>query len=190
METLVFGCLAVTALTMGWLVFVLGSMARVTFALLAALVCVGGVTMLLGLPYLGVVLVLMTVMEMVIMAVFMIAYMMNPAGLMPMSMVHNRYGAMAIAAGVFLALAAGILLVPWPARPAGEPPADTTFQLGEALMGTQMLTMTVLGLVLLSTMVAAIVLATARGRYDRYGDRLERRVPRDPAAGGTGGAGR
>ncbi|WP_165990330.1 NADH-quinone oxidoreductase subunit J [Streptomyces sp. YIM 98790] len=186
LETVLFGVLAVTALATGWLVFVCDSMARVTVSLLAALVCVGGVTVLLGLPYLGVVLVLMAVMEMLIMAVFMVAYMMNPAGLMPMSMVHNRYGAAAIAAGVFLALAAGVLLVDWPDRPAGEAPADTTFQVGEALMGPQMLTMTVFGLVLLSTMVAAIVLATARGRYDRYGDRLDRRPPRDPARGGVG----
>ena len=68
------------------------------------------------------------------MAVFMIMYMMNPAGLMPMTMVHNKVGSAAIAVGTFVVLAAGILLVDWPSRQ-GEPPPDPTFALGEALMG-------------------------------------------------------
>ncbi|MFG1616284.1 NADH-quinone oxidoreductase subunit J [Nonomuraea wenchangensis] len=185
MEVALFWVLAVAALAGGALVFRVASMARATFALLAALICVGGELVLLGLPYLGVVVVLMMVMEMVIMAVFMVAYMMNPGGLMPMSMLHNKRGALVISAGVFLALAAGILLVPWPA-PAVVLPAETTFQLGESLMGGQMLTMMTLGFVLLSTMVGATALVSRRGRYDRYGDDLDRRPADDPAGGGVG----
>jgi NADH:ubiquinone oxidoreductase subunit 6 (subunit J) len=179
------GVLAVLALAGAVLVFCLNSMARVTFALLASLCCAGGEVILLGLPYLGVVVVLMMVMEMVIMAVFMIAYMMNPAGLMPMAMVHNRRGSLVISIGAFLALAAGIVLVPWPER-VGKAPPDTTFQVGEALMGSQMLTMITLGFALLATIVAATVLATHRGRYDRFGDGLDRPRPCDPAGGGVG----
>ncbi|WP_282699826.1 NADH-quinone oxidoreductase subunit J [Streptomyces sp. CC219B] len=174
-----------TALVFGVLVFTLNSMARVTFALLASLVCVGGVVTVLGLPYLGVVIVLMMVMEMVVMAVFMIAYMMNPAGLMPMSMLHNKRGAAAISGVVFAALVAGIFLVPWPDR-TGTRPADTTFQVGMALMEEQMLTMVTLGFVLLATMVGATVLATRRGRYDRFGDDLDERPAKDPSGGGVG----
>ncbi|MFI2433565.1 NADH-quinone oxidoreductase subunit J [Streptomyces sp. NPDC018693] len=177
--------LGVAALVCGWLVFRFRSMARATFALLASLVCVGGEVVVLGLPYLGVVIVLMMVMEMVIMAVFMIAYMMDPAGLMPMSMVHNQRGSAAVAGGLFAALAVAVFLVPWPER-SGRPPRDTTFQLGEALMGEQMLTMITLGFVLLATMVATVALATSRGRYDRFGDDLDRRAPDDPARGGMG----
>ncbi|MFE4054047.1 NADH-quinone oxidoreductase subunit J [Streptomyces sp. YIM B13518] len=177
--------LGVLALVSGVLVFTLNSMARVTFSLLAALVCVGGVTAVLGLPYLGVVIVLMMVMEMVIMAVFMIAYMMNPAGLMPMSMLHNKRGALAVSGVVFAALVAGILLAPWPDG-TGARPKDTTFQVGMALMGEQMLTMVTLGFVLLATMVGATVLATRRGRYDRLGDDLDRRPADDPVRGGVG----
>jgi NADH:ubiquinone oxidoreductase subunit 6 (subunit J) len=132
-----------------------------------------------------VVIVLMMVMEMLIMAVFMIAYMMNPAGLMPMSMLHNARGALAIAAAVFAALVAGIFAVPWPNR-AGTWRADTTVQVGMSLMGDQMLTMVTLGFALLATMVGAVVLATHRGRYDRFGDDLDQRPAKDPAGGGVG----
>ncbi|MFQ6853549.1 NADH-quinone oxidoreductase subunit J [Streptomyces sp. 35M1] len=177
--------LGVLALVGGVLVFTLNSMARVTFALLGSLVCVGGVVTVLGLPYLGVVIVLMMVMEMVIMAVFMIAYMMNPAGLMPMSMLHNKRGALAISGAVFAALTTAVFVVPWPGRPRVRP-VDTTVQVGMALMGDQMLTMVTLGFVLLATMVGATVLATHRGRYDRFGDNLDQRPARDPAGGGVG----
>ncbi|MFI7142373.1 NADH-quinone oxidoreductase subunit J [Streptomyces massasporeus] len=185
METVLFWGLGVLALTGAVLVFTCNSMARVTFALLGSLVCVGGMVVVLGLPYLGVVVVLMMVMEMVIMAVFMIAYMMNPAGLMPMSMLHNRRGALTLSIALFAALTAAIWLVPWPHR-TGVRPEDTTLQVGESLMGDQMLTMIVLGVALLATMVGTVVLATQRGRYDRFGDELDQRPARDPAGGGVG----
>ncbi|WP_338678061.1 NADH-quinone oxidoreductase subunit J [Streptomyces sp. SCSIO 30461] len=177
--------LGVLALAGGVLVFTLDSMARVTFALLGSLMCVGAVVTVLGLPYLGVVIVLMMVMEMVIMAVFMIAYMMNPAGLMPMSMLHNTRGALVISVAVFAALVAGIFVVPWPDRSPPRP-RDTTVQVGVSLMGEQMLTMVTLGFVLLATMVGATALATRRGRYDRLGDDLDQRPAKDPAVGGVG----
>lgn len=181
----VLAALGVLALAGGVLVFTCNSMARVTFALLGSLCCVGGVVTVLGLPYLGVVIVLMMVMEMVVMAVFMIAYMMNPAGLMPMSMLHNKRGSLAVSGAVFVALVTAVFVTPWPAK-VGEPPSDTTFQVGKALMGEQMLTMVVLGFVLLATMVGATVLATHRGRYDRFGDDLDQRPARDPVRGGVG----
>ena len=185
MTTVVFWVLAPLAVASGVLVFRFNSMARATFALLISFLAVGGLLIWLGLAYLGMVVILMMVMEMVIMAVFMIAYMMNPAGLMQMSMVHNRRGSLAISVAVFALLAAGIFVTPWPRR-AGAPPHDATFALGEALMGPQMLTMITLGFALFATMVGAVVLATHRGRYDRFGDDLKRRPPADPARGGVG----
>lgn len=182
--TVLFWLFAVLAAVSGFLVFRLGSMARVTFALLASFVFVAAEVVLLGLTYLGVVIVLMMVMEMVIMAVFMIMYMMNPAGLMPMAMYHNKTGAMSLSVGTFVVLAAGILLIDWPRR-VGAPPPDPTFALGEALMGPQMLTMMTLGFALFATIVATVVLATHRGRYDRLGDDL-RATQSDPVPGGIG----
>jgi NADH:ubiquinone oxidoreductase subunit 6 (subunit J) len=183
--TVVFWVLALLAAASGFMVFRFNSMARVTISLLVSFLASGGLLVLLGLGYLGVVVVLMMVMEMVIMAVFMIAYMMNPAGLMPMAMFHNKHGSLAIALVTFGLLAAGIFLVPWPHR-VGARPRDATFQLGRALMGPQMLTMITLGVTLFATMVAAVVLATHRGRYDRFGDDLKRRPPADPVRGGVG----
>jgi NADH:ubiquinone oxidoreductase subunit 6 (subunit J) len=185
MQAVIFWVLALLAVVSGLLVFRLNSMARVTFALLGVFLFIGGELILLRLNYLGVVVILMMVLEMVIMAVFMVAYMMNPAGLMPMSMMHNKRGALSISCATFIVLAAGIVTVSWPA-PRGTRPPDPTLQLGESLMSGQMLTMMTLGFALLATMVAATVLSTGRGRYDRFGDDLDRRVPDDPVPGGVG----
>ncbi|GAB3448803.1 hypothetical protein GCM10027570_22630 [Streptomonospora sediminis] len=183
--TAVFAVCAVAAVAAAAAVFRVDSMARATFALLASFVFTAVPVLLLGLAYLGVLIVLMMTMEMLVMAVFMIMFMMNPAGLMPMTMVHNNRGALAISIGVFCALAAGVVLVPWPSAPAPPPPADPTHQLGAAIMGPHMLVMMVAALVLFATMVAGVVLATDRGRYDRYGDDL-RSGPDDPVRGGVG----
>ncbi|WP_447040987.1 NADH-quinone oxidoreductase subunit J [Streptomyces sp. DSM 118878] len=185
MDTAVFWMLTSLAIAGGVMVFRFDSMARATFSLLTSLLCVGGLVVLLGLDYLGIVIVLMMTIEMAIMAVFMVMYMMNPAGFMPMTMVHNKKGAAVICGLVFALLAAGILLARWPARK-GEPPADPTRDLGMSLMGSQMLTMMTLGMALFATIVATVVLATRRGRYDRFGDDL--RAPRadDPVRGGVG----
>ncbi|MEU1384925.1 MULTISPECIES: NADH-quinone oxidoreductase subunit J [unclassified Nonomuraea] len=161
-----FWALAVVAVAGGGAVFVVDSMARATFALLVSLLAVGGTLLLIDLEYLGVLVVLMMVMEMLVMAVFMIMYMMNPAGLMPMRMVHNQRGAAAIAGTVFVLLAAGALLVHPPSR-RGRPPADPTHALGLSLMGPKMLVMMVVGVAILATMISAVLLATHRGRYDR-----------------------
>ncbi|MEV0001696.1 NADH-quinone oxidoreductase subunit J [Micromonospora sp. NPDC050980] len=166
MVVVAFVVLALVAVASGVAVFTVDSMARATFALALSFVAVGGELLLLDLGYLGVVTVLMMVMEMAVMAVFMVMFMMNPAGLMPMSMLHNRRGALAVSVGVFVVLAAGSVLVPWPTR-RGGPPADPTRALGEAIMGSKMLVMMSISAVLFATMVAALVLATARGRYDR-----------------------
>ncbi|GAB1511562.1 hypothetical protein JCM33774_36040 [Actinophytocola sp. KF-1] len=178
-----FWVCAVGAVAAGIAVFVVNSMARATFALLASFLFAAATVLLVELTYLGVLVVLMMVMEMVVMVVFMVMYMMNPAGLMPMSMVHNKKGALAISVGTFAVLAAGAYLIDWPTSDA-QRPADPTMALGEALMGPKMLTMIVLGLALFATMITTVVLATNRGRYDRYGDRLERRRPDDPVRGG------
>ena len=54
--------------------------------------------MLLSAPYIGVATVFMMAVEMMVMAIFMVVFMMNPAGLNPMSMVHQH--GLSIAAGV------------------------------------------------------------------------------------------
>lgn len=180
-----FWLLAVLAVLAGIAVFVVDSMARATYALAVSFVAVGAIVLLLHQDYIGVVTILMMVMEMAVMAVYMVMYMgMNPA-LMPMSMVHSKRAALVIAFASFLLLGAGALLVPWPARH-GVPPADVTAALGEALMGSKMLVMVVISPVMVATIVAGVVLAAGRGRYDRLGDDLRRRHADDPQPGGAG----
>jgi|SRR5437868_4892811 len=170
MEAVAFWVLGVAAVGSGVAVFVVDSMARATFALLASFLCTGGELLLAGLHYLGVLVILMMIMEMLVMAVFMIMFMMNPAGLMPMTMLHNTRGALAIAAAGFVAMVVGIFTIPWPER-RGRPPRDPTFALGESIMGPAMLVMIVIGIAILVTMIATVVLATHRGRYDQDGAR-------------------
>ncbi|MDV3136627.1 NADH-quinone oxidoreductase subunit J [Mycobacterium sp. 29Ha] len=182
---IVFWLLAVIAVAAGAAVFWVDSMARATYALAASFIAVGVVVLLLQQNYIGVVTILMMVMEMAVMAVYMVMFMgMNPA-LMPMSMVHDNRRALVAAAATFVFLACGILLIDWPARQ-GEPARDVTMALGEELMGPHMLTMAVISPVMVATIVAGIVLAAARTRYDRFGDDLTHRPGHDPQPGGVG----
>jgi NADH:ubiquinone oxidoreductase subunit 6 (subunit J) len=177
---IVFWGLAVVAVAAGVAVFSVDSMARATYALATSFVAVGLALLLFDLQFLGVVTVLMMVMEMAIMAIYMIMFMgMNPA-LMPMSMTHGKGAAVTVAVGTFLTLAAGALLVPWPAR-RGSPAPDLTVALGESLMGPKMLVMMTVSAVLFATIVAAVGLAVPGGRYDRLGDDLRRRPVPAPA---------
>lgn len=176
----VLGVLSVAA---GVAVFVVDSMARATFALLASFLAVAGILLALDLVYLAVVTALMMTIEMAIMAVFMIMFMMNPAGLMPMTMVHNAKGSAVTGAGAFVVLVVGIWTVDWPTRDTSRP-ADSTRQLGEGIMGSHMLVMLVIGIGLFATILAGTVLATTRGRYDRFGAGLTAKRPDDPVSGG------
>ena len=187
-ESVAFWILAVLAVAAGVAVFRVDSMARATYALAVSFLAVGGAVLLLRLDYIGIITVLMMVMEMAVMAIFMIMLMgMNPA-LMPMSMVHNNKGALGISVAVFLVLAAGAILAPWPTERRGvpEPRPERTAALGEAIMGPQMLVMIAVSAVLFATIVAGLVLALPGGRYQRFGDDLWRRPAQDPRPGGVG----
>ena len=182
---IVFWVLAVVAVAAGALVFVVDSMARATYALALSFIAVGVQILLLGQSYLGIITILMMVMEMAVMAVYMVMFMgMNPA-LMPMDMTHGKKTAIGASAGVFVLLAAGALLVPWPER-RGAPPEHLTRALGLEIMGEKMLVMAVVGPVMVATIVAGVVLAAHRTRYDRLGDDLRRRPADDPQPGGVG----
>lgn len=182
---IVFWVLAVVAVAAGVAVFVVDSMARATYALALSFIAVGVQILLLGQSYLGIITILMMVMEMAVMAVYMVMFMgMNPA-LMPMDMTHGKKTAIGASAGVFVLLAAGALLVPWPER-RGTPPEDLTRALGLEIMGEKMLVMAVMGPVMVATIVAGVVLAAHRTRYDRLGDDLRRRPAEDPQPGGVG----
>jgi len=179
----IFLGLAVVAVLAGAVVFVVDSMARATYALAVSFVAVGCALLIFGLEYLAVITILMMVMEMAIMAVFMVMFMgMNPA-LMPMSMVHSQRAALAAAIGLFALLTVGILLTPWPDSAAAS--AATVAELGHSLMGNKMLVMMTVSPIMFATIVAGVVLASGRTRYDRFGDDLDRSAD-DPQPGGVG----
>ena len=156
-----FAALSVVA---AWLVFRTDSMVRAAYWLFASFAGVGLVFILLDARFLGLVLLLMMAGEMTIMAVFMVMFMMNPAGLNPMTMVHQHRTAKVAGVVAFLGLAAVGLVAEFPDRPA---PSDTdaTADLGRELLGDSMLIFEAAGVTVLATMLGAIALASKRGRY-------------------------
>lgn len=159
-----FWLLAAGALLSGYRVFRTDSMVRAAFYLLASFAAVGAVLVLLGAEFMGMVLILMMAGEMLVMAIVMVMYMMNPAGLNPMWMVHQHRTAVAAGVLTFAVLAAPVLLVDFPDRPNPQP-TEATVQLGEELLGGSMLVFQTAGVTLLSTMIGAIALSGRRGRY-------------------------
>lgn len=156
--------LALLAVWSGWRVFRVDSMIRATFALLLSFVAVAGIGVLLAAPYLGVATVFMMAVEMMVMAIFMIAFMMNPAGLNPMEMVHQKPVALIAGWVTFLGLSAAILASELPdlAVPGDKRPV---FDLGLELLGPSMLIFETAGVTLLATMVGAVILSARSGRY-------------------------
>lgn len=159
-----FWTFAVAAAWFGWRVFRTDSMVRATFALLASFLNVGAIMVLLLAEYLGVAMFFMMGVEMVVMALFMVAFMMNPAGLNPMVMVHQPRAAIVVGVGSALGLGAVAVMADLPTTTLVDQ-TDTIRAVGNELMGSSMLLMQVVGVTLVATMVGAIVLSSASGRY-------------------------
>lgn len=164
MIDLLVALLAAFAVWTGWRVFRVDSMVRASFSLMLSFIAVGGIGVLLSAPYIGVATVFMMAVEMMVMAIFMVMFMMNPAGLNPMSMVHQHR--FSIGAGIVAAVALGaaVLLSPLPADPVLSE-ADVVADLGHELLGPSMLIFETAGVTLLATMVGAVILSSRQGRY-------------------------
>ena len=159
-----FWLFATGSVVAGYRVFRTDSMVRAAFYLLASFAGVGGILVLLGAEFLGTVLILMMAGEMLVMAIVMVMYMMNPAGLNPMIMVHQNRVAAATGIVAFLALAGVGLISGFPDRPALDPAAATE-QLGMELLGDSMLVFQTAGVALLSAMIGAVIITGRKGRY-------------------------
>ncbi|NOY55262.1 MAG: NADH-quinone oxidoreductase subunit J [Actinobacteria bacterium] len=146
------------------LVFVTDSMVRAAYWLMASFVAVGAILVTLNAQFLGLILILMMAGEMTIMAIFMVMFMMNPAGLNPMLMVHQHRTAILSGVGSFLALATVGLFAEFPDRPAAIV-GPAIVPLGQELLGTSMLVFESAGVALLAVMIGAIALVSHRGRY-------------------------
>lgn len=159
-----FLALSAVAIVSGWRVFATDSMVRASFLLLISFIAVGAIVLLLSAPYIGLATIFMMAVEMMVMALFMVMFMMNPAGLNPMSMVHQQRLSIAAGALAFAGLTATVLWTDLPANPvmAGKP---VIFDLGIELLGHSMLIFETAGVTLLATMVGTVVLSSRSGRF-------------------------
>lgn len=159
-----FWLFAAVSVVTAWRVFRTDSMVRAAFWLLASFAGVSGILVLLGADFLGLVLLLMMAGEMTIMAVFMVMFMMNPAGLNPMMMVHQHRAAISAGVVSFLSLA-GVGLFGQFAAASRAADAAPTAELGFELLGPSMLIFETAGIALLATMVGAIAITSRQGRF-------------------------
>ncbi len=159
-----FWMLAVGSVLAGWRVFRADSMVRAAYWLLASFAGTAGILLLLHARFLGLILLLMMAGEMTIMAAFMVMFMMNPAGLNPMNMVHQHRTAIIAGVGAFLGLAAVGVFGEFPARPLLDA-SQVTADLGVELLGDSMMVFETAGVALLATMIGSIALAAHRGRF-------------------------
>jgi NADH-quinone oxidoreductase subunit J len=170
----VAGALGLAAVVTGWLVFRTDSMVRASFWLLACFASVGAILVALNAQFLGFSVILMMAGEMAVMAIFMVMLMMNPAGLNPMTMVHQHTVAKVAGVAAFVGIASIGVLVDFPDRPATQEPAEVTAQLGVEELGESMLVFQTAGAVLLVTMVGSVAITSRRGRF---GDAEDGSVP-------------
>lgn len=164
---LLFWIFAATAVVTAWRVFRADSMVRAAYWLMASFIAIAAILVLIGAEFLGLVLVLMMAGEMTIMAVFMVMFMMNPAGLNPMNMVHQHRTSIVAGVIAFLGLAAVGLFGTFPSNhvPAEASSGARTAQLGSELLGNSMFVFETAGVTLLATMIGAIAIANSRGRF-------------------------
>ena len=184
MSHVLFWIMALAAVLAAWRVFRTDSMVRAAYWLMASFVAVAVILVLMGAEFLGLVLLLMMAGEMTIMAVFMVMFMMNPAGLNPMSMVHQHRAAIAAGLVAFLGLGAAGVLGRFPERPRPVQ-GQATAELGTELLGDSMLIFETAGVALLATMIGTIAIASRRGRYGEAdaGSEEPPLAPGAPAAG-------
>src|SRR3546814_18938834 len=95
-------------------------MVRASFSLMLSFIAVGLIMLLLAAPYIGIATVFMMAVEMMVMALFMVMFMMNTAGLNPMWMVHQHRLAAATGFITFDALPIAVLLSNLPDNPVDQ----------------------------------------------------------------------
>ena len=179
-----FWVFSAAAVWFGWRVFRTDSMARASFSLLVSFLNVAAIMILLLAEYLGVALFFMMAVEMTVMALFMIAFMMNPAGLNPMMMVHQHRLSIAfgVVGGAVLAMVG--MAGDFPVRKM-ENSADLLGRLGSEMLGDSMLIFETAGIALLATMLGAVILSARTSRYADPSDEGSHPPPLDPEDPGS-----
>lgn len=178
MSDVLFVAFGLVAAWFGWRVFRVDSMVRASFALLASFLATSAMMIMLLAEYLGVALIFMMAIEMTVMALFMVAFMMNPAGLNPMVMVHQHR--VSIAAGVVTTIGAAVVAFgEFPDRAATDVTGSIA-ALGTELLGGSMLIFESAGLALLATMLGAVILSARTSRFGTPADEGSKAPPIHP----------
>ncbi|MDF1521480.1 MAG: NADH-quinone oxidoreductase subunit J [Trueperaceae bacterium] len=151
------------AIWFAYKVFTTASMMRSALALLFSMTAVGAMFLALQAEFLGVLQIMMMASEMVVMALFMIMYMMNPGGLAAMEMTHQKRLSIAVAVVAGLLAVGAALFGGWPlATEAVAAPAGQTRELGLEIMERSMLVFETAGVTILVAMIATTALAIRR----------------------------
>lgn len=158
------GLLGAASIFFGWRVFVTQSMVRSAFLLLLSFIATAAMMLLLAAPYIAFATIFMMAVEMMVMALFMVMFMMNPAGLNPMMMVHQHRFAIAAGIAVFVGLAVVTLTTDFPIR-AMRADISSVADLGHEILGDSMLIFETVGVTLLATMVGAVIVSSRAGRF-------------------------
>ncbi len=153
------------ALWFGVAVFRTTSMVRSALSLLVVMAALGGMFLAMETEFLGVLQLMMMATEMIIMAIFMVMFMMDPGGLEGMDMTHQKRASRAAGVVGGLAAAGFGLFGGWGPITVRAPGAATQiFDLGIELMGRSMLLFETAGVMILVSMIAATTVAIARRR--------------------------
>lgn len=164
-----FYLLSLVAVITGWRVFRTDSMVRASFLLMVSFIAVGLIMLLLAAAYIGIATIFMMAVEMMVMALFMVMFMMNPAGLNPMNMVHQERFSIAAGGLAFAGFSAAVLLSDLPDKPVSEG-KNVVHDLGMELLGNSMLIFETAGVALLATMIGTVILSSRSGRFGKADD--------------------
>lgn len=160
-------------------VFRVMSMVQAALYLFASFVAAAVLFYVLGAEIMGTLQILMMVGEGVVMALFMVMYMMMPGGQMEMDMSHQKRPAKLVAALVIVGMAALVFTQDWgPAQPL---PADQVAELGKEQLERSIVIFESAAATILVAMLGAIILTKKGGRYS------PRNIPRDRSRALWGG---
>ena len=150
------------AVWFGIVVFRTHSMVRSAMALLFSQTAVGAMFLVMQTEFLGVLQLMMMATEMSIMALFMVMFMMDPGGMGAMDMSHQKRLSLR-AGGIGLVAALAVSWLPdWGPAARNIPDAGQQIELlGIELLGRSMFIFESAGLTILTSMIAATMVAIA-----------------------------
>ncbi len=159
-QTFFLAFFGIAAVWFGVAVFRTHSMVRSALALLFSQTAVGLMFLVMQAEFLGVLQIMMMATEMSVMAIFMVMFMMDPGGMGAMDMTHQKRLSLGAGGIGLLGALAAIVLANWgPPAVAVPGAAQQVADLGHELLGRSMLIFQSAGLMILTAMIAATMVA-------------------------------